>query len=194
MVEWREEYEEPDEIPEEYIEEVEEDAEEVPEKITLEEEGIEKKWWNEKIEEIDNREVQKKEIEVAKEIIEEEKELEFQRETGEISESRYEYETQVVLDRKKLAFGTRCDLESVDMTFDDLGELAEDVGDVHSEAANDRRPVEFKETVKKSIEILGPDFVEDLKEEKVKKGELPEEIDERVSRQLRMYKRKHNII
>jgi len=80
------------------------------------------------------------------------------------------------------------------MTFDDLGELGEDVGDIYSEAANDRRPVEFKKKVKQSIETLGPDFVEDWKEEKTEKGEMPEEIDERVSRQLRMHRRKRNII
>ena len=80
----------------------------------------------------------------------------------------------------------RASMASNNLTYDDLGELGEDLGDMCAEGAEDRRPVEFKEKVKESIEILGPDFVEDWKEEKLEKEEMPEEIAERVSRQVRM--------
>jgi hypothetical protein len=190
MAEWRAEYEENDEIPEEYMEEVEEDPEETPK----EELEIPDVCWEKQLKEIDDPEIQKREIKAAEEIVEKQKELDVQYDAGEITDHQHwvKYHFEIIPEKSKAM--DRASMASINLTYDELGEVGEELGDVCSEAAGDRRPVEFKEKVKESIEILGPDFVDDLKEEKIEKDEMPEEIGERVSRQLRIHRKEHSII
>ena len=186
MVEWQVECEEPDEIAEEYLEEVEEDPEEVPEKITLEEMGFEREEWLEALEKIENREIQEKEIERAKEIIEEEKELEFQRETGEISESRYDHEKLVVLGHKKAGFSMRCDLEADGLSFDKLFDLEEDVDNLHEEIGGDEGPSKLKEMTKLFIRLRGPEYAQEWADENLEEDKITKKIHESISRQVRL--------
>ena len=190
MREMKEEYEEYDENGEEYLEEVEEDPEEIP----REELEIPDVCWEKQLREIDDREVQKREIKAAEEIVEKQKELDEQYDAGEITEYQHWEKYHFGIMPEKFKAMDRASMTNIDLTYDDLGELGEDLGDMCAEGAEDRRPVEFKEKVKESIEILGPDFVEEWKEEKLEKDEMPEEIDESISRQVRIHRKKHSII
>ena len=85
MREMKEEYEEYDENGEEYLEEVEEDPEEIP----REELEIPDVCWEKQLREIDDREVQKREIKAAEEIVEKQKELDEQYDADEITEYQH---------------------------------------------------------------------------------------------------------
>ena len=194
MREWSEEFEEYDESVEEYFDELEVEVEEVPNEVPKEELEVPDVSWEKQIREIDDPEVQKEEIEAAKEILKEQKNLDEQFKAGEITEYQHWEKYHFGIIKEKLKASKRASMASINLTYDDLGELGDDLGDIYSEGAGDRRPVEFKEKVKESIEILGPDFVEEWKEEKLEKDEMPEEIDESISRQVRMHRKKHSII
>ncbi len=191
MRECSEEFDAYDEILEEYVEEVvEEELEETP----REELEIPDVDWAKNIREIDDPEIQKKEIEAAEEIVEKQKVLDEQWDAGEITDYQHweKYHFEIMPEKSKAM--SRASMASINLTYDDLGELGEDLGDMCSEAAGDLRPAKFKEQVQESIDTLGPDFVEDWKKEKLENDDMPEEINERVSRQIRMHRNKNNII
>ena len=182
-----------DELKQEKVEkspESEYENERAVEKISLQERGIEKEWWNESIEEIHNPDLQEKRIEGAKKILEAEKELDRKLESGEISKSRYDHEKLVVLGRRKARFSVGADLESVDLSWDHLGDLSEQQRSLASEAAGNRTPERFRDQVEKTIREQGPDWVEEWADENLEKGKMPKEVHDQVSRSVRIARNK----
>ena len=92
-----------------------------------------------------------------------------------------------MLGREKADFSARCDLESEDITFDKLGDLAEDAEFTIAEAAGNKKPAEMKEGVKKLIRQEGPDYAQDLADRERDKEELKDESYKSISRQVRLH-------
>jgi hypothetical protein len=171
MAHWYEEFGEFDEIPDEYPEEISDEylKEQDPELIDHIEMDIPDVWWTQSIKEIENPEIREKEIEAAKKILEKEKNLEEKLESGEFSQSRFDHENLVVLGREKAKFSTRCDFESVDLTYDHLGDLSEDWEILTS---GDIELAEKKESLKKMIELRGPEASQELADDMLAEGKI----------------------
>jgi hypothetical protein len=162
---------------------------------SLEERGIEKKWWNENIDEIENPEVKEKRIEGAEKIIEEEKELERKLEAGEMSDDWYVHERLVVMGRKKVKFSMGADLDYIGLSWDHLIDVAEDAGNLPRAGAGDPVPMKFSEKVERAVRDLGPDCVEEVADDNLEKEKIPESVHEtatrkaRIARHDRLYKK-----
>jgi hypothetical protein len=180
-----------DELKEKWVEKSPEGESEKPErgeKISLEEMGIEKKWWNESIEEIKNPVVREERIERAREIIQAENELDEKLQSGEISQSRYDHEKLVVLGKRKARFSVGADLDSVGLSWDRLGEVSEEQSILIKEAAGDPAFARFRDRVERAIQVLGPEWVEDWADDSLENGRMPKEVHESVSRKVRVAK------
>jgi hypothetical protein len=191
MSEWHEDYDEnPDEC---YEENPDENPEEVEEEFIegklLEERGLPLDWWTESIEKIGDEELREEALETAAELSEKEQNLEERLESGEISQSRYDHEKLAVLGKEKADFAVRCDLAKEDITFDKLGDLSEDVGNVIAEAAGNRLPTWMKEGVNQLIDRRGPEYVREWADTKHEEEILTDDRHESVLRQVRLHKK-----
>ena len=191
MTHWYEEFGEFDEIPDEYPKEISDEylKEQDPELIDYIEMDIPDVWWTESIKEIENPEIRQKEIEAAKIILEKEKNLEEKLESGEFSQSRFDHENLVRLGREKAKFSTRCDLESEGITYDDIGNLIEDVSLTITEAAGNPKPARMKELLTESIDIIGPDASQELAGRRLEEEKMSDDTHETISRRVRSYKK-----
>jgi hypothetical protein len=184
MTHWYEEFGEFDERPDEYPEEIPDEClkEHDPELIDFKEIDITDVWWTESIKKIENPQIRQKEIEAAEKILEKQKTLDDKLESGEISKSRYGHENLVVLGREKAKFSTRCDLESVDLTYDHLGDLSEDWGILTS---GNLELAEKKESLKKMIELRGPEASQELADDMLAEGKISKDTHVSISRYVR---------
>jgi hypothetical protein len=191
MTHWYEEFGEFDEIPDEYPEEISDEylKEQDPELIDHIEMDIPDVWWAESIKEIENPEIREKEIETAKKILEKEKNLEEKLESGEFSQSRFDHENLVVLGREKVKFSTRCDLESIDLSYDKIINAADEFGLITAEAAGNPKPARMKELLTESIDIIGPDASQELADRRLEEEKMSDDTHETISRQVRSYKK-----
>ena len=191
MAHWYEEFGEFDEIPDEYPEEISDEylKEQDPELIDHIEMDIPDVWWTESIKEIENPEIREKEIEAAKKILEKEKNLEEKLESGEFSQSRFDHENLVVLGREKAKFSTRCDLESIDLSYDKIINAADEFGLITAEAAGNPKPARMKELLTESIDIIGPDASQELADRRLEEEKMSDDTHETISRQVRLNKK-----
>ena len=184
MTHWHEGFDEFDEMPDEYPEEIRDEylKEHDPEIIDLKEMDIPDVWWAESIKDIENPQIRHKEIEAAEKIFEEQKALDEKLESGEISKSRYDHENLVILGRERAKFSTRCDLESVGLTYDHLGDLSEDWEILTS---RDLELAEKKESLKKMIELRGLEASQELADDILAEGKISKDTHDSISRQVR---------
>ena len=161
MKDWQENFEEFDETPDEYLE-----IPEVP--------------WDEDIRKIEDLEIQQREIEFAEKYLEKEKILRNKVDTGEISVDQYDYELRPI--RTKSA--TRCGLETVGITYDHLGDVAENQDLL---IAGNLEVLDQKERIKETIEIIGEDAAQELADRRRRDENLSEKGHELISRQVRIH-------
>lgn len=191
MTHWYQEYGEFDNLPDEYPDEIgNENLEELDrEVIDPVAKDIPDDWWADSIREIENPEIREKEIAAAEKIIEKQKNLDDKLESGEISQSRYDHENLVKLGREKARFSTRCDLESVDLTWDHLGDLAEDYDLLLAEVGGEPKPAKMKEQLKESIDRKGPEESKELADQMLEEGKISKNTHNTIMRQVRLYKK-----
>ena len=189
MREWNEDYDEnPDEFQEENPNEVlEEYMKELPDEHRIEDEDIPEVGWKEEIKNIEDTEIRNEEIEIAKEILDEEKKNNERYESGEITEYQHWEKYEFGIRKEKVNASFRCSLESIGLTFDHLGDLDEDVEITIAEGAGNEKPARMKEGVKKLIRHEGPDFAQDLADQEKDKGNLQDKSYKSISRQVRLY-------
>ena len=121
MTHWHEDYGEFDEMPDEHPEE---EAQRLDEMVDIELPDV---YWANDIERIPDQEIKKKEIEIGEKHNKKWKEVEEKVDSGEITEVDYFGELICKRWPEERKHTTRCGIESEGLTFDDLGDLAEDI-------------------------------------------------------------------
>ena len=179
MALWDEKYEESEDNPEGMEEKL---YDEKILKLDKQLEKIPKEWWTEEVERIQDPKLRKKETDAAIKIAEKEKRLDDKLESGEISKDRYDFEKLRVLNRKKAKFATRCALESVDLSWDDIGDVLEDYDIAVS---GNLKTAEMKQGVKKLIHERGPKYAKEVADRMLEKDEMSKPTYETIMRQIR---------
>lgn len=139
--------------------------------------------WKEDIQGIENQILREKEIEAAQELLEREKELLEKVESGEIDQPTFEYEYFLKLGRERVKAATRSALESVGITSDHLGDIAEDNRLL---AKGDTELLDQKDRLKETIRELGPEDAQDLADEMLEDERISKDTHETISRQVRL--------
>lgn len=106
---------------------------------------------------------------------------------GEISLDTYVASRQCTMLPKLRKLRTRCGLESVGMTYDDLGDLAEDNEFIVS---GGDRMIDLKERIKTNIETIGTEAAQEHADRLLDEEELSKDAHDRISRQVRLSKRR----
>jgi hypothetical protein len=89
----------------------------------------------------------------------------------------------VRLGREKAKLSTRCDLESEGLTYDHMGDISEDWEIM---TAGDLELAEKKESLKKMIELRGPEASQELADEMLAEGKISKNTHDTISRQVRL--------
>ena len=163
----------------------EEDLRDLEREENVVEDEIPEVWWADKIREIENPVIREQEIEAAEKLLEEEKELLRKYEAGEIDGPTFDAKYQHELSSKMRRAATRSGLESTGLTWDHLGDLAEDNRFL---AKGDTELLDQKDHLKEMIRELGPDASQELADEMLGEGRIGEEAHETISRQVRLHR------
>ena len=151
----------------------------------LEELGIPDVYWKEDIEHIDDPKIKLQEIKEAEKYWAKQQELGKKVDSGEISVGAYQSNLQPMA-RKAC---TRCALESVRISFDDLGSLSEDA-ELLVTGEGDLKMTELKDRLKEKIERIGPDAAEDRAKRMHDDDEIGDDAYDCISRQIRIERSK----
>lgn len=174
MSNWQEDYEGSDEISDEYLEESS------LEEMFSKEIEIPEVAWADDIRKIEDPEIQQNEIERAEKYLEKQKILSDKVDAGKISVGQYDSELRPI--RAKSA--TRCALKSVGLTYDHLGDLAENYDLLVS---GNLETLDQKERINKTIDIIGEDSAMDVADRRFEDGKLSEKGMDLISRQIRIH-------
>ena len=139
--------------------------------------------WKEDIENIPDHDLQLEEIELAKKLLNDEKTLRERLDKGEISIGKYDVIHQDIIWPKMRKAATRCGLKSVDLTWDRLGSLSEEAGDL---ATGDLKMSKLMDRLKDTIDSIGPDAAEELADRMHDEERLSDGTHERIKRQVRL--------
>jgi hypothetical protein len=137
--------------------------------------------WKEDIKKIPNIDVQLEEIEEAKKFLKEEKVLGERVDNGDMSIGMYES----IIKPKMRKATTRCGLASVGLSYDHLGDVAEDAGLL---ATGDLKMTKLKDRVKKTIDDIGPDAAQELADNMLNEEKIRKDAHDHISRQTRLQK------
>ena len=127
--------------------------------------------------------LREKEIEAAQELLEEQRKALEKHESGEIDDATLQNELDNKIGPKMRKAATRSGLESAGLTWDHLGDLAEDNRFL---AKGDTELLDQKDRLKEVIGELGPDASQELADEMLEDGRISEEAHETISRQVRL--------
>ncbi|MFC1895389.1 hypothetical protein ACFL0Q_01835 [Thermodesulfobacteriota bacterium] len=141
-------------------------------------------WWAKDIEKIEHPEMKQKEIQAAETIVEKEKAQLEKLESGKINKGQYDDEYEYGIREQKRRAATRSALESVGLTYDHLGDVAEDY-DILIFGNLDL--VEKKKSLKEAIDSMGPEAAQELADQMLKEGRISRMAHETISRQTRLY-------
>ena len=183
MIHWHNELEEFAEIPDEYSEE---EAQRLAEAKAMEAPDVA---WKEDIEKIDNPNIKKQEIEIVEKFNKKWKAVEEAVDSGKISEADYFGEMICKRWPEERRHTTRCGLGSINLTYDDLGDVAEDWDFFIAEAGGNPKPAQMKNELKKMIPCRGPEASQELADEMLEEKEMSKEAHDTISRQVRLYEK-----
>ena len=197
MMEWNEEYEEDFEYTEDFDEDIDEDfeyTEEFDEQIDRElEEGLRcerieeikthKEIWAKDLGNIEDPELQAKEIEAAEKMIEKRQDLEKKLDSGEITKDQFNDEIEFGIRRKEARATTRFGLASVGITWDDIGDAMDELADLR---AGNLETMEEKKTFKKYIELAGDEASQEIIDRALEEGKIDEDMHKSFSRYVRL--------
>jgi hypothetical protein len=178
---WYEDYGEFDEMPDEYLEE---EAQKSAEAKSMEVPDVA---WKEDIDKIENPDIRKKEIEIAEKSNKKWKAVEEKVDSGEITEVDYFGELICKRWPEERKHTTRCGLESEGLTYDHLGDAAEDLDLSIADAGGNPKPAQMKNEVKKMIHRRGPEASQELADEMLEDGKMSKETHDTISRQVRLH-------
>ena len=147
------------------------------------EDGIPDVWWADDIRKIQSRILREKEIEIAQELLEEQKAVLEKHESGEIDDATLQNELNNKIGPKMRKAATSSGLESIGLSWDHLGDLAEDNRFL---AKGDTALLDQKDHLKEMIEKIGPDVSQELADEMLEDGRISKEAHETISRQVRL--------
>lgn len=181
MTHWYEDYGEFDELPGEYLEE---EAQNSAEAKAMEAPDVA---WKEDIEKIENPDIKKKEIEIAEKSNKKWKAVEEKVDSGEITEVDYFGELICKRWPEERKHTTRCGLESIDLTYDNLGDVAEDWDFFIADAGGNSKPAQMKNEVKEMIYRRGPEASQKLADKMLEDGKMSKETHDTISRQVRLH-------
>ena len=109
---------------------------------------------------------------------------------GEITEYQHWADYQFGIRKDKNRASTRCSFESVGLTYDHLGDLAEDFDFIVAEAGGEPKPAKMKDQLKEAVHHQGPEAHQQLADEMLEEGKLtPEKGHKTVSRTVRLSKK-----
>ena len=176
-----------DELPDENFDNPDELIEQkVEDLIEPEQMDIPDVHWARDIERIQNPRLRQREIGAAEKILDKEKEINEKYERGEMTDYQFWEATQFGLRREKVQASTRSSLASVNLTYDDLGDLSEDWGHVVN---RDLESMDRKERLIKTIDSIGPENAKELADEMHKEGKLSDNTHQSILRQVRLHKK-----
>ena len=162
-----------------------EDYGEVQEEIIEEEQDIPEVWWADDIRQIENPDIRQKEIEAAEKLLKEEKELLKRSEAGELDGPTFDDKYQE-LTKKESSAATRSGLESAGLSWDHLGDVAEDNRLL---AKGNTELLDLKDRLEEKIREMGPDASQELADEMLEEGRVSKDTHETISRQVRLHRR-----
>jgi hypothetical protein len=177
---WHEEYEEFEEAPDSYSEE---EAQRLAEMVDIEIPDVP---WAKQIEKIPNPKTKIKEIDIADKFVRECKSVDEKVDSGEMSDAEFFGELICKRWPEERRHTTRCGLESIDLTSDDLGDVAEDKMFLIADAAGNHKPAQMKNEIKKMIRHRGPEASQELADKMLEDGEISKEAHDTISRQVRL--------
>jgi hypothetical protein len=140
--------------------------------------------WAEDIERIRSPEIREREIEAAKDFLENEKELDRKLEAGEISESQHLFDREIQVIHGGATISTRCALAAEGITYEILGDLGDDV-------TYKLRPKldlpKLRPEIRETVEALGPDAAQELADRMLEEDNQGfKEAHEIISRQVKL--------
>jgi len=139
--------------------------------------------WADEIEQIDNPKIKEREIEAAEKILDKEENLEKKLEDGDIDENQYLNEYEFGIQNSKRKATTRTGLESVDITYDDLGDITEDMDILISGTPE---IADMKEQLKSTIDSIGSEAAQELADDMLEEGRLSKSTHDTITRQVRL--------
>jgi len=173
MNEYEENFDELDEAPDEYTDD-----------MILEEKEIPDVYWAEDIEKIENLEIREMEIETARKIQDKQHALEEKLESGEITQDQYEAKYLFELKPEKNRATTRCGLESIDLSYDKLGEVSEEYSII---ASGNLKLLENWEKVDDTIDLKGEKAAQGLADKRKDDEEMSDSTHKTISRKVRLH-------
>jgi hypothetical protein len=140
-------------------------------------------WWADYIRDIENPVIREQEIETAQELLEEQRKALGKHDSGQIDDATLQNELDNKMGPKMRKAATRSGLESTGLTWDHLGDLAEDHGFL---AKGDTELLDQKNRLNEVIGELGPDASQELADEMLEEGRISKDAHETISRQVRL--------
>jgi len=183
MTHWYEDHGEFDEQPDEYSEQ---EAQKLEKARSMEAPDVA---WKEDIEKIENPDIKKKEIEIAEKFNKKWLAVEEKVDSGEISEVDYFGELICKRWPEERKHATRCGLESEGITYDDLGDVAEDLDFLIADAGGNPKPAQMKNELKQMIARSGPQACQQLADDMLEDDKISQETHDSILRQLRLYEK-----
>ena len=158
------------------------DSEEVLDDLVEDDSDIPDVWWADDIRQIEDPVIRQKEIEAAEKLLEEGKELLRKYEDHEIDGPTFDDRYQELSKRERKA-ATRSGLESVGLSWDQIGDVAEDSSFL---AKGDTQLSDQKDRIREMIREMGPDDAQELADEMYEDGRISKQAHETISRQIRL--------
>jgi hypothetical protein len=183
MVRWYEEPEPFDEIPDEYSQQK---AHKIAESKAMQIPDVD---WQADIEKIENPDIKKKEIEIAEKFNQKWQGLDEKLESGQITEADYFGELIGKRWPEQRKHTTRCGLESEGITYDDLGDVAEDWDFLLADAGGNPRPAKLKNELRQIIDRRGPQACQKLADDMLKDEKISQQTHDSILRQVRLYEK-----
>ena len=161
-----------DELPDEPELEFDEPLEDLPEV-----------WWAEDIASIENPMLREEVVEEAERIVDQEHQLEEMSKDGLLDgDGAIDWYREKLLPQKQRA-ATKAGLASVGLTYDHLGDLAEDHDFL---TADDGRLAKLKSRLPGAIDNLGTNEAQELADRMLEEGAISEEAHKIISRQVKL--------
>lgn len=157
-------------------------GDDIPEKERRSKDKHEEIWWAEDLEKIQNPVLRERSIQEATNLEQEAKDLDAKIESGEGDPVVLQMERVFGLGLKKSRAATRAGLASQDVTYDHLGDVAED----YDHLPGDVRTLELKDKLQEQISRDGPEKSRQRADRMLEAGELSEKGHQFICRQTRL--------
>lgn len=184
MREWNEDYEEDFEPLKEFDENPETDWEKEILFDRIENIDAYDEMWAEDLRNIEDPELQLKELEAAEKIIEKRNTLEKRFEAGEINQDQFNAEVDFGLRKEESRAHTRAGMATQGLTYDHIGDLTEDQSLIY---AGDIETLDQKDELKKDLSLIEKEVAQEMIDRELEEGRIDKKGHESLSRLARLY-------